>query len=391
MMTETLVNYRNLDVILDSNDLELIYTIKQFPIFMGCVNDDSVNDKFFDMNFCISKSSGIIQLNPIVSLEEVYRNSHGSGKIGKLWIEHNCEFSKFIKKYNPKSVLEIGGGSGNLSKSYHEKYGLIDWTIVEPNSADSSNLEGVHIIREFFNENSIIDHNVDAVLHSHVIEHILYPNDFLRLIRTYLHSDKKMIFSVPNLKEMFSRYYTNCINFEHTILLTDDYIDFLLMKNNFKIIEKVFFKQDHSIFYAVEAAQQPPQDCYLNPDSYKTNKDALLKYIKYIENLILTINKNIKNQQDIYLFGGHIFSQFLIYMGLDVTNIKCILDNDGTKHDKRLYGTNLIVSSPKILKGVKNPKIILCVATYRKEIESDILTNINKDAIFIHEYCGNFI
>ena len=97
MMTETLVNYRNLDVILDSNDLELIYTIKQFPIFMGCVDDDSVHDKFFDMNFCISKSSGIIQLNPIVSLEEVYRNSHGSGKIGKLWIEHNCEFSKFIK------------------------------------------------------------------------------------------------------------------------------------------------------------------------------------------------------------------------------------------------------------------------------------------------------
>ena len=67
------------------------------------------------------------------------------------------------------------------------------------------------------------------------------------------------------------------------------------------------------------------------------------------------------------------------------------LDNDETKQDKRLYGTNLIVSSPKILEGVKNPKIILCVATYKKEIESDILTNINKDAIFIHEDCGNFI
>jgi hypothetical protein len=129
----------------------------------------------------------------------------------------------------------------------------------------------------------------------------------------------------------------------------------------------------------------------LIPEIYQINKEALLNYIKYIENLVLTINENIKNQQDVYLFGGHIFSQFLIYMGLDITNIKCILDNDETKQDKRLYGTNLIVSSPKILEGVKNPKIILCVATYKKEIESDILTNINKDAIFIHEDCGNFI
>jgi hypothetical protein len=191
-----------------------------------------------------------------------------------------------------------------------------------------------------------------------------------------------MIFSVPNLKEMFSRYYTNCINFEHTILLTDDYIDFLLIKNNLKIIEKVFFKQDHSIFYAVEANHQL-EECFLIPEIYKINKEALLNYIKYIENLVLTINENIKNQQDIYLFGGHIFSQFLIYMGLDITNIKCILDNDETKQSKRLYGTNLLVSSPKILEGVKNPKIILCVATYRNEIENDIVRNINKDAIFI--------
>ena len=100
LMIETPVNHRNLDVIFNSDDLELLYTIKQFPVFMGCVNDDSIYDKFFDMNFCISKSSGIIQLNPIVSLEEVYRNSHGSGKIGKPYSSDIRESSACLQSWS---------------------------------------------------------------------------------------------------------------------------------------------------------------------------------------------------------------------------------------------------------------------------------------------------
>ena len=39
---------------------------------------------------------------------------------------------------------------------------------------------------------------------------------------------------------MIKRKYTNAVNFEHTIFLTDPYIEFLLAKHGFKLIRKKF-------------------------------------------------------------------------------------------------------------------------------------------------------
>jgi hypothetical protein len=371
---------RNEDVIYQKNDLQHLYTIKNFPVFMGCVKEPSDNDIIADMNFFISKTSGIIQLNPILSLDHVYLHNHGSGKVGKIWEEHHLEFAKFINKFSPTSILEIGGGSGNLSSSYHSTYEIIEWTIIEPNASEIKN-SNVKVISEFFDENTVIDFEFDSIVHSHVFEHVFYPNEFLSLLKTYLPSDKKMFFSVPNLKEMLTRGYTNFMNFEHTVFLSEDYIDFLLKKYNFQILEKVFFKEDHSIFYAVTNSRD---DIFyeLSADIFDKNKEMFLNYINTLHETVSSINNSIKNKKEVYLFGGHVFSQYLIILGLDISNIKYILDNDADKHRKRLYGTELIVNSPKILSGVKDPIVILCSSTYKDEIRNDIV-NINKDTIFI--------
>ena len=64
-------------------------------------------------------------------------------------------------------------------------------------------------------------------------------------------------------------------------------------------------------------------------------------------------------------------------------NITSILDNDITKQSKRLYGTNLLVNSPKILKNEKRPTVILKAGAYNSEIKKDILENINAKTIFL--------
>lgn len=348
---------------------------------MGCTTQDKEMDDYFDMNFFISKSSGIIQLNPIIPLEEIYKQSHGSGKIGSLWHEHHLEFAKFIKYHSPNSVLEIGGGSGILAQLYQKNYKPIDWLIVEPNltKLDDPNIKVADI---FFDENFNTDFNFDTIVHSHVFEHVFYPKIFLQNIKKQLSYNKKMIFSVPNLSEMFSRFYTNCINFEHTVLLTDNYIDFLLSQYNFKILDKKFFKEDHSIFYAVKLVDSNTK-VDLSNNLYNHNKKSFLAYVNHFENQILSINNLLSDNKEIFLFGAHIFSQFLINRGLDISNIKGIIDNDLNKQKKRLYGTNLYVSSPKILKQIKNPTIILKVANYADEIKKDIINNINPNTTFI--------
>jgi hypothetical protein len=79
--------------------------------------------------------------------------------------------------------------------------------------------------------------------------------------------------------------------------------------------------------------------------------------------------KSIKdNYQDIFLFGAHIFSQSLLNMGLDDVKISGILDNDPNKEGNRLYGTDLKVSNPSILKNLENILVVVKAGVYTDEI-----------------------
>ena len=375
---------RNNDVISNKQDLIDLYKFQKFPVFCGCTNDDSSKDIFADMNWQISKSSGAIQLNPLLPLEIVYKEEHGSGCVGKLWSEHHKAFAKFIFDFSPKKVLEIGGLHGILSKFYHEYDNKIDWSIIEPNP---NPVEGVkaNFIKGYFNENFKIKKKIDTIIHSHVLEHIYEPQKFLNQISNFLLDGQFLFFSVPNIKEMIKRKYTNALNFEHTYYLTEIYTKYLLLKNNFRIIKSEYYKDDHSIFYACKRDSNV-EKMSLPEGLFDYNKKVYQKFIDYHIKLLTEINHKLKIKEKnskLYLFGGHVFSQHLINFGLDTSQIECILDNDVNKHGKRLYGTSLKVFSPKIIKDEKNPIIILKAGIYNDEIKKDIYENINSGAIFI--------
>ena len=50
---------------------------------------------------------------------------------------------------------------------------------------------------------------------------------------------------------------------------------------------------------------------------------------------------------------------------------------------KRLYGTDLMVESPEVLRDVSAPVVILKAGIYNNEIKNDILDNINPDTVFL--------
>ena len=374
---------RNYDMVYENNDLELLYTYKKFPVFMGCTNIPIDNDQFHDMNWYISKSSGTIQLNPLLPLNIVYQLSHYSGTIGKLWDEHHSKFAEFILKFSPENVLEIGGLHGTLAKKC-KSFVDIDWTIIDPNASSMLSEYNINAIKGFFDENFVPDKNYKMIVHSHLLEHVYDINKFLKNIQNILkQSSGKMIFSIPNMEVMLKRNYTNCLNFEHTYYLSEDLTEYYLNKYNFKVIEKEYFKDDHSIFYYVESNKEIVIPKNIN--FYEKNKQLFLTYINANLEEIKKINNYISNHNgNIYLFGGHVFSQCLISYGLNTKNIKCILDNDINKQKHRLYGTDLIVESPKILKDDMNPLVILKAGVYNNEIKNDILNNINKNTVIIN-------
>ena len=52
---------RDADVVLNNNDLEDLHTFKDFPVFMGCTDNDISTDVMSNMSWKISQKSGMIQ------------------------------------------------------------------------------------------------------------------------------------------------------------------------------------------------------------------------------------------------------------------------------------------------------------------------------------------
>jgi SAM-dependent methyltransferase len=376
---------RSADVISGQADLEVLQTFPDFPVFMGCSTGPSSQDLLADMSFSISRSSGMIQLNPLLPLDVLYPEAHGAGCVGAAWQQHHQALADFIARYAPNSVLEIGGAHGILAANYQRDHDIA-WTIVEPNPMPVAGCLA-RFIQGFFDEQFRFPEPVDAVVHSHVFEHIYNPDLFVQHLAGFLPAGKRLIFSVPNMRVMLQRQYTNCLNFEHTVYLDEDYIELLLNRHGFRVVEKAYFLDDHSIFFCAlrdPAVREQP----LPADLYTVNRGLYLDYVEAHRTQVQAINRRLAQAQDerqavrAFLFGAHVFSQYLLAFGLDLSRIESILDNDPNKQGKRLCGTEKRVQSPAVLAGLVQPLVVVRAGVYTNEIVAQIRT-INPTAEFM--------
>lgn len=375
---------REMCLISGNKDLESINTIENFPALMCCTSQKFELDQISDLTFSISKSTGFIQIKNLLNPEILYSNEneyHGAGSVGSLWQQHHHKFAQFINNSSPKRIFEIGGGHGILAASFFNLFGSIPWTIIEPSPRLSENIE-VNFIKGFFNSDFNPTEDYDTIIHSHTFEHIYDPKLFLTDIRKKFKSKSNMIFSIPNMNIMLDKRYPNFMNFEHTTFLSEEYVDFLLIHSGYKILRKKYFGE-HSIFYHTTLDSNE----YTTPNypkNYIQNKRRISEYFDFFTSKSKEINSAIKNHVGKkFLFGAHIFAQLLIKSGLDTSKIDYLLDNDKSKHNKRLYGTDLEVLNPTVLKNENSPLVILNAGIYNEEIKNQILTSINKKTSFL--------
>ncbi len=359
---------RKKSILTQEDTLELLHAIKDFPVFIGVTDQEYSKDLFADMNWYICKKTGMIQLTDLLPPDLVYSQYH-SEALGQLWEEHHFEFIDFISKYVEDNILEIGGSNGFIAKNFIEKNPEKNWTIVEPNPSFNGD-EKIKVMKGLFDKR-FMDRSIQTIVHSHVLEHIYAPRDFLQDVFSFLNEGQYQVFSIPNLKKYLESKFTNTINFEHTFFLTEEFCDYLMPLHGFEIIEKKYF-QKHSIFYAVRKNSRLKTYSLIN--YYDEYKSLYLSFIEYYKEEVRRINNLIDNfDGKIFLFGAHIFSQFLIYMGLKEERIVNILDNSKIKKEKRLYGTKLKVLSPsKELLNANDVAIILKAGQYQQEVRRQL-------------------
>jgi 2-polyprenyl-3-methyl-5-hydroxy-6-metoxy-1,4-benzoquinol methylase len=364
------------------NGMELLHSIPNMPVKCSVSNKetDYKKDYVMDFNVYIDKATGMIQVNPLVPLDILYETQHNDSN-GGTWLQHHLEFKDFILKNGQRNVIEFGAGSGILSKLFLKENKDCKWTILDINTDLLKDREDISVIKGEINKDSEISEEYDTFIHSHLIEHIYNPEDFLELLGEKSKYDSNHIFSLPNLRVWLEKKHSNTIFFEHSLFLEEAFLDFLLKKNGFEIIEKSYYK-DHSIFYFCKNKKRNLLDNNTPIDRYKENLKKYKDYVESIENYTKHILDNVKEGDDVFLFGAHIFSQILLKMGLEQVNIISILDNSPLKIGKRLYGFEHTISSPEIISKYKKPIVVLHAGSYQEEIKNQ-LTKINQNVIIL--------
>ena len=350
-----------------------LYTIEKFPVFMGCVDTSVEDDLFYDQEWAVS-DNGLVQLKTLIDPNVLYENSHTPGSVGKTWQQHHKRFFDFIQN-NSEGIdkyLEIGGASGSLWNNFANLNSEFAYEIIEPSHQESSDLR-LKYIRGFY-ETQSFDQKYKCIIHSHVFEHAYNPINFLKKIFEDLTDDGVQFISIPNMRYWLKMGYNNTINFEHTYYLDEFVLEHVLAKAGFVVDKKVV--DNHSVFVK---AVKSSDISNINVD-FSYVKDLFLDYIYKLKTDVSGIVDNIDG--DVYLFGAHIFSQTLLNFGIDENSIISILDNDTKKQGKRLYGTNLTIQSPEVLRGIDNPTVILRAGVYTDEIKNQIL-NINSTTRFV--------
>ena len=220
---------RNKSVITQKENLEHLYTFKDFPIFFGCTSKSEDQDLKTDMIWEIDPETGIIQLTKLVPLNMLYMEQHVDAT-GQTWDEYNHTFASYILKNKIGDIIEIGGGSGKIAKIVLNNTNDITYTVIEPNPLFEET-DKLKVIPEFFSKEfkSKFDKN-NTIVFSQVYEHVYDPEEFLHEINEFLPIGGRLVFAYPNLEHWFKNKFTNAINFEHTMLMTDYYVDYFLNK-----------------------------------------------------------------------------------------------------------------------------------------------------------------
>ena len=229
-------------------------TILRFPVYIATTNERESDDLFQDMSWIICDNCGCLQLGELIPLEILYGNNHNNGVVGVTWERHHQEFAKFILKNNPKEIvspnryLEIGGSHGYLASLILQEIPDADYVMIEPNA--SSLDPRIKLISGFVEDHLDFLPNYPKIIHSHVLEHVYSPRDFLNSISQAMYGSNEMYISFPNIQSYLETGGTNALNFEHTYFLEPSQLKSVLEQLNFKVAEVYEFEK-HSFFFKV--------------------------------------------------------------------------------------------------------------------------------------------
>ena len=344
-------------------------SVPSVPTHMGCVSDGIRSDCFARQCWAQCPSCGAPQLEFLVPLGLVYRGQHNAA-LGAVWQRHHDAFLTFLAAGGAGcAVVEVGGANGTLGQRAMATGTFDEWTIIEPNPEVKP--AGIRIVEGFVEDESDVVRGADLIVHSHVLEHLYDPWLTLSAIRAAISRTSDMVFSVPNIPSLLSLNGANALNFEHTYYFDEASLAWLLSRAGFAV-ERMQYFEGHSIFIHARPASTAPVSgaCPSGSGGARQLREFLAEGYRDARSLRARVDREA--DRSVFLFGAHVFSQFLLSAGLGESGISGVLDNDPAKQGKRLYGTGLQVLAPADIADVDDCAVIVRAAHYTDEIVTQL-------------------
>ena len=336
---------------------------------MGVTEHPVESDLFLDQEWVICLSCGTLQLSNLLPLELLYPENH-SAVIGKLWKNHHEAFRDFILEDEAFNFCEIGAAHGFLASSILDKVEA-SYLVIEPNPLISD--PRVEVLDGFIENHLEKLGSYDAVIHSHVLEHIYEPFEFMEAIAKGLKKTAALYVSFPNIEQLILTGGSNSLNFEHTYYIHPLNFEWMLHRVGLKIARNAQYEK-HSFFYKCVLDEEATPSSDLEVPNIQSKSVLFVEMWQELEQFVTKSNAILKSSnRDTFIFGAHVFAQGLIHCGIETGNIKGLLDNDPAKQGKRLYGSDLMVMDPKVIQELDSPIVILKASHYQDEIKEQIL------------------
>jgi 2-polyprenyl-6-hydroxyphenyl methylase / 3-demethylubiquinone-9 3-methyltransferase len=140
---------------------------------------------------------------------------------------------------DPKTCLEIGAGNGEFAEELSARVALDRLCLLEPQDMDID-VPNLHVIKAGFVALEELDEKFDFIVAFELIEHLLEPDNFMRLMRRVLKPGAPIILSTPNERSVETRTlgrHSSNILFDHVRLYNPEAMTRMLARNGFKVVE----------------------------------------------------------------------------------------------------------------------------------------------------------
>jgi SAM-dependent methyltransferase len=360
-----------------------------------------INEFFYDLNIVYDENTKVVSLQSFVPPEKMFNETYAHRASMSITMRESNKFlsENIIKRFNPKSVLEIGSNDGIFLKNFPN----IKRVGIEPckNLAEITNEINIETYDKFWNLDLSKKVNkthgkFDLVYSANTISHIHNLNDALKSVNLILDDDGVFILEDPSLLEVIKNTSYDQFYDEHAYVFSVIALNNLLKETELEIFDiekltthggsnRIFIKKKKNCKTITDNVSK------MINEELNMGMDKLETYQKFAQNVINSKNETIKLFTELKKVSAKIIgygatyksSTILNYCGLDTKFIDYFTDTTETKQGKFTPGTHIPILKPNDEISLEVNYIFLGAWNFKKEIFNKEKTFIDRGGKFI--------